>query len=113
MNFKLGDSSIVEKLNNEQLKAYWHELKVSRYDSHFYLRLLDRIKALNPNLILPQEEEMEKIKNEALNLALWEENWEMKNIERVKKGGLDYSLFRKDNLRSMNNNINNNLTVNA
>ncbi len=114
MNFKLGDPSIIDKLSNEQLKNYWHELKMSRYDSHFYIKLLDKVRSLNPNLVLPDDEEIEKIKNEALNLALWEENWEIKNKERIKGGGTDYSLFRQNNtFRPMNNQINNNLSVNA
>ena len=95
MNYILGDDSIVENLNLDQIKAYWHELKMTRYDSHFYLLLFDRLKSLNPKLVFPAEEEIQKIRNEALNLALWEENWEIKNRERVKNGGVDYSLFRK------------------
>ena len=94
MNFISGDPSIVEQLNTEQLINYWHELKLSRYDSHFYMKLLERIKVLNPNLVLPAEAEIENIRKEALGLALWEENWENKNRERVKRGGIDYSLFR-------------------
>ena len=96
MNYLMGDDKIVEKLNLDQIKAYWHELKMARYDSHFYLLLMDKLKALNPNLIYPAEEEIQLIRNEALNLALWEENWEIKNQERVKNGGVDYSLFRKN-----------------
>ena len=96
MIFRLGDSSIVEKLSLNQLKDYWHELKMSRYDSHFYLRMLEKIKLLNPNIVLPEEDVIEKIKSEALSLALWEENWENKNRDRVKNGGIDYSLFIYD-----------------
>ena len=113
MNFRIGNPAIVEQLNIEQLKAYWQELKLSRYDSHFYLMLLEKIKLLNPNLVFPPESEIEKIKNEALNLALWEENWEVKNRERVKNGGVDYSLFnQKDNIRKIDENPNKNLSVN-
>jgi hypothetical protein len=96
MIFRLGDSSIVEKMSINQLKDYWHELKMLRYDSHFYLRMLEKIKLLNPNLVLPEEEEIEKIKSEALSLAMWEENWENKNRDRIKNGGIDYSLFLHD-----------------
>jgi hypothetical protein len=103
MNFQFGDSSIVERLSTDQLKGYWHELKMSRYDSHFYLKLFDRIKQMNPNLVMPEEEEMERIRNEALSLAMWEENWESRNRERVKNGGIDYSLFHVDkNMNEMN-----------
>jgi len=56
--------------------------------------MLDKIKLLNPNLVMPPEDEIEKIRNEAMGLALWEENWEIRNKERVKKGHLDYSLFQ-------------------
>ena len=96
MMFRLGDTTIVEKMTLNQLKDYWQELKMMRYDSHFYLKLFEKIKLLNPNLILPEEEEIEKIKSEALSLALWEENWENKNRDRVKNGGIDYSLFIYD-----------------
>ena len=97
MNFKLGDNSLVESFSLDQLKGYWHELKLARYDSHFYLKMLDKIKRLNPTLVMPPDEEIETIKNEALGLALWEENWEIRNRERVKKGHMDYSLFHPDN----------------
>ena len=96
MRLNIGDPAIVENLNLDQLKNYWQELKTSRYDSHYYLKLLEKIKALNPNLVMPPDEELETMRSEALNLALWEENWETKNRERVKNGGTDYSLFRSE-----------------
>jgi hypothetical protein len=96
MNFKIGDSSLVEHLSIDQIKNYWQELKMLRYDCHVYLRMLEKIKALNPNLVLPEEEEIERIKSDALSLALWEENWENKNSDRIKNGGMDYSLFLRD-----------------
>lgn len=112
MNYLSGDDSIVENLNMDQIKAYWHELKMTRYDSHFYLMLIDKLKLLNPNLVYPAEEELQLIRKEALDLALWEENWEIKNRERVKKGGIDYSLFRKDeNVRNLKQDRDNNITV--
>ncbi len=96
MNFNIGDAMLVESFTMDQLKGYWHELKLARYESHYYLKLLDKIKLLNPNLVLPSEEEIERIRNEAMGLALWEENWESRNRERVKRGRLDYSLFHPD-----------------
>ncbi len=114
MNFKIGDPSIVDQLNTDQLKDYWYELKMMRYDSHFYLKLLERIKALNPNLVMPDTLEMERFKSEALGLALWEENWEIRNRERIKNGGIDYSLFRqKDNVRRLEENRPANISANA
>ena len=114
MNYLLGDDSIVENLNMDQIKSYWHELKMARYDSHFYLILIDKLKSLNPNLVYPAEEELKKIRDEALNLALWEENWEIKNRERVKNGGIDYSLFRKnDKVRKLNQDQNKNMIING
>ena len=114
MNYLPGDDSIVENLNMDQIKAYWHELKMTRYDSHFYLMLLDKLKLLNPNLIYPNDEEMQLIRKEALNLALWEENWEIKNRERVKRGGIDYALFRKnENLRKLDHTRDKNITLNG
>ena len=114
MNYLLGDDKIVEKLNLDQVKSYWHELKMTRFDSHFYLMLIDRLKSLNPNLVYPAEEELQQIRNEALNLALWEENWETRNRERVKKGGIDYSLFpENENIRKLEKIKDNNMTVNG
>jgi hypothetical protein len=114
MNYLPGDDSIVENLNLDQLKAYWHELKMSRYDSHFYLILVEKLKSLNPNLVYPADEEIQRIRQEAINLALWEENWEIKNHERVKNGGVDYSLFgKKDNIRKLSDAPGNNMTVNG
>lgn len=96
MEFKIGDPSIVETLSPDQLKEYWQELKLARYDSHFYMKLIEKIRMLNPNLVMPEQDVIEKLKNESLALALWEENWENKNRERVKNGGTDYSLFYRN-----------------
>jgi hypothetical protein len=49
---------------------------------------------MNPNLVLPAEEEIENIEKEAVNVALWEENWDKLNKERILRGGVDYTIFR-------------------
>ena len=82
------------KMSKKQIQNYWLELKEARFDSYYYREILDKIKRMNPNMVWPEEEETIKIEQEALNIALWEENWDKINTERVNRGGLDYSIFR-------------------
>jgi len=91
---RIGDIRLVDKMSKEQVQDYWLELKESRYESYFYREMYEHIIKMNPNLVLPVEEEIEHIKKEALNVALWEENWDKLNKERVLRGGVDYTIFR-------------------
>ena len=91
---KMTSVEIVDKIPREKLREYWYELKQSRYDQHYYREMYDRILKMNPNLILPDGGETERIRKDALEVAFWEENWEISNARRVKNGGMDYTLFR-------------------
>jgi hypothetical protein len=91
---KIGDVSLIEKMSKEQIQNYWLELKESRFESYFFREMFERVQKMNPNLVLPLKEEVDKIEQEALNIALWEENWDKINTERVKRGGIDYTLFK-------------------
>lgn len=91
---RIGDIRLVDKMSKEQIQDYWLELKESRYESYFYREMYERIVKMNPNLVHPVEEEIENIETEALNVALWEENWDKLNKERVLRGGVDYTIFR-------------------
>jgi uncharacterized protein YabN with tetrapyrrole methylase and pyrophosphatase domain len=92
---KIGEARMVEKMSLEQVKGYWMELKEARYDSYFYREMMDRIVKMNPNIVWPAEEEVHKIEQEALQIAMWEENWEKINEERIGRGGTDYTIFRE------------------
>ncbi len=91
---RIGDISLVDKMSKEQVQDYWLELKESRYESYFYREMYERIIKMNPNLVLPPEEEIEHVEKEALDVALWEENWDKLNKERILRGGIDYTIFR-------------------
>ena len=91
---KIGDVRLIEKMSKVQIQNYWLELKESRFESYFFREMFERVKKMNPNLVLPDKEEVNKIEQEALNIALWEENWDKVNAERVNRGGIDYTLFR-------------------
>jgi len=91
---RIGDVRLVDKMSKEQIQDYWLELKESRYESYFYREMYERIVKMNPNLVHPVEEEIENIETEALNVALWEENWDKRNKERILRGGVDYTIFR-------------------
>ncbi len=91
---RIGDKRLVDKMSKEQIQNYWLELKESRYESYFYREMYERIIKMNPNLVLPVEEEIENIEKEAMNVALWEENWDKLNRERILRGGVDYTIFR-------------------
>jgi hypothetical protein len=55
--------------------------------------MFERIIKMNPNVALPPKEEVDKIEQDALNIARWEENWDRINSDRVNRGGTDYTLF--------------------
>jgi hypothetical protein len=95
---QIGDIRLVERMSKEQIQDYWLELKETRYDSYYYRELLEKIMKMNPNIVLPSEEERSKIEKEAINISLWEENWDKMNIERIKRGGIDYSIFSKETM---------------
>jgi hypothetical protein len=95
---QIGDIRLVERMSKEQIQDYWLELKETRYDSYYYRELLEKIMKMNPNIVLPSEEERNKIEKEAINISLWEENWDKMNIERIKRGGIDYSIFSKETM---------------
>ena len=84
----------MDKMSKEQAQDYWLELKESRYESYFYREMYERIIKMNPNLVLPVKEEIEHVEKEAMNVALWEENWDKLNKERILRGGVDYTIFR-------------------
>ena len=91
---KIGDVRLIEKMSKAQIQDYWLELKESRYESYFFREMFERIQKMNPNLVMPDKEEINKIEQEALNIALWEENWDKINKNRVNRGGVDYTLFK-------------------
>jgi hypothetical protein len=91
---KIGDVGLLEKMSKVQIQNYWLELKESRFESYFFREMFDRVQKMNPNIVLPTNEEINKIEHEALNIALWEENWDKINKERIHRGGIDYSLFK-------------------
>ena len=91
---RIGDINLVDKMSKEQVQDYWLELKETRHESYFYREMYERVIKMNPNLVLPPEEEINNIEKEARNIALWEENWDKMNKERILRGGVDYTLFR-------------------
>jgi len=91
---KMQSIEIIDKMSRDQIRDYWYELKQMRYDGYYFRELYDKILKLNPNLILPEEEEIKKIQKDALSIAFWEENWEITNERRVKNGGVDYSILK-------------------
>jgi hypothetical protein len=91
---KIGDARLIDKMSKEQIQNYWLELKESRFESYFFREMFEKIQKMNPNLVLPDHEEIKKIEQEAMNIALWEEHWDKINTERVNRGGVDYSLFK-------------------
>lgn len=90
---KIGNPELIMDFTKEQLYDYWFELKQTRYDSYFFREIFEKVRKINPNLVLPTSEYINLIEQEAMNIAMWEENWEKINRERVKNGGVDYSLF--------------------
>jgi len=91
---KIGDIRLIEKMSKAQIQNYWLELKESRFDGYFFREMFERVQKMNPNIVLPTNEEIKIIEQEALNIALWEENWDKINTERINRGGIDYSLFK-------------------
>lgn len=91
---RIGNIQLVDKMSKEQVQDYWLELKESRYESYFFREMYERIVKMNPNLVLPTEEEINTIESDALNVSLWEENWDKLNKERILRGGVDYTIFR-------------------
>ncbi len=92
---RMNSLELVDRMTKEQIRDYWYELKQTRYDGYYYRELHEKIMEMNPNLVMPDTEAIKKIEKEALSIAFWEENWEIKNERRIKDGGQDYSLFRK------------------
>ena len=92
---KIGDARLVEKMSLEQIKDYWMELKEARHDGYYYREMMETILRMNPNIVWPPEEEIRKIEQEAQDIALWEENWEKINTDRISRGGTDYTIFRE------------------
>ena len=90
---KIGDVRLIERMSKAQIQNYWLELKESRFESYFYREMFERVIKMNPNLAMPPKEEVDKIEQDALNIALWEENWDRINSDRVNRGGTDYTLF--------------------
>jgi len=91
---QMGDIHLVDKMSKEQVQDYWLELKESRHETYFFREMYERIIKMNPNLVLPNEEEINSIEMEAMNVSLWEENWDKLNKERIQRGGVDYTIFR-------------------
>lgn len=95
---RIGDTRLVDKMSKEQVQDYWLELKETRYESYFYREMYDRIIKMNPNLVLPTEEDINNIKKNAMEVSLWEENWDKLNKERILRGGNDYAIFRNKSM---------------
>lgn len=95
---RIGDTRLVDKMSKEQVQDYWLELKETRYESYFYREMYDRIIKMNPNLVLPTEEDINNIKKNAMEVSLWEENWDKLNKERILRGGNDYTIFRNKSM---------------
>jgi hypothetical protein len=106
---KMQSIEIIDKMSREQIRDYWYELKQMRYDGYYFRELYQNIKKMNPNLILPDQGEIDRIEKEALSIAFWEENWEITNERRVRNGGVDYSILKcnpvaKDSISGLNSN---------
>ena len=106
---QIGDIRLVEKMSKEQIQNYWLELKESRFDSYFFREMFERVKKMNPNIILPAEEEVNKIETDAINISLWEENWAKINADRINRGGIDYSIFKGNTMWVNNQEVQNSL----
>ncbi len=91
---KMQSIEIIDNMSRDQIRDYWYELKQMRYDGYYFRELYEKIFEMNPNLIFPDEEKLERIKKDALSIAFWEENWEITNKRRVKNGGVDYSILK-------------------
>jgi len=90
---KMQSIEIIDRMPREQIRDYWYELKQMRYDGYYFRELYEKILKLNPNLVLPDQDEIKRIETDALSIAFWEENWEVTNERRVKNGGMDYSIL--------------------
>lgn len=109
INKKIQSIEIIDKMSREQIREYWYELKQMRYDGYYFRELYQKIKKMNPNLIFPDQEEINRIEKDALSIAFWEENWEITNERRVRNGGVDYSILKcnpvaKDSIPGLNSN---------
>ncbi len=91
---KMQSIEIIDKMSKEQIREYWYELKQMRYDGYYFRELYQKILKMNPHLILPDQEEINRIEKDALSVAFWEENWEITNERRVRNGGVDYSILK-------------------
>jgi hypothetical protein len=95
---KIGDVRLIDKMSKAQIQNYWLELKEARFESYFYREMFERVQKMNPNLVLPPKEDVDRIEQDALSIALWEENWDKINTDRVNRGGIDYALFKDNNM---------------
>jgi hypothetical protein len=91
---KMQSVEIIDRMSKEQIRDYWYELKQMRYDGYYFRELYLKILKMNPNLVLPDQEEIGRIEKDALSVAFWEENWEITNERRVRNGGVDYSILK-------------------
>lgn len=91
---KMQSIEVIDNMSKEQIREYWYELKQMRYDGYYFREMYQKILKMNPNLILPDKEEVNRIEKDALSVAFWEENWEITNERRVQNGGVDYSILK-------------------
>ena len=91
---KMQSVEIIDRMSKEQIRDYWYELKQMRYDGYYFRELYQKILKMNPNLALPDQDEIDRIEKDALSVAFWEENWEISNERRVRNGGVDYSILK-------------------
>jgi hypothetical protein len=91
---KMHSVEIIDRMSREQIRDYWYELKQMRYNGYYFREMYEKILKMNPNLVLPDREEINRIEKNALSIAFWEENWEITNLRRVKSGGVDYSILK-------------------
>jgi hypothetical protein len=96
---KMQSIEIIDRMSKDQIRNYWYELKQMRYDGYYFRELYEKILKMNPNLVLPDQQEITKIEKDALSIAFWEENWEISNERRVKSGGVDYSILKNRNTK--------------
>ncbi|MBS0000638.1 MAG: hypothetical protein KFF73_16780 [Cyclobacteriaceae bacterium] len=96
---KMQSVEIIDNMSREQVRDYWYELKQMRYDGYYFRELYEKILKMNPHLVLPDKEEINRIEKDALSIAFWEENWEITNERRIKNGGVDYSILKCNCIR--------------
>ena len=92
----MTDTKLIENMTKDQFRDYWRELKQARFDSHYFREMFDKVRKMNPHVVMPDDEVIERIKADALSVAFWEENWEQMNEKRVRQGGINYSIFFRE-----------------